>query len=80
MRGHDDGAAALRAERDLVVRAAGRLRQEAIRTGYAGLRHPHVAFGLALVLDELARQLPHLEETVRRQTLSCCRGLLRERG
>jgi hypothetical protein len=67
-----------RAERELVVRAARRLRQEAIRAGYAGLRDPQVAFGLALVLDELARGLAQLDEAVRRQTVTSCRALLRE--
>lgn len=67
---------ALRRDRELLERAAARLRSGAIQAGYAGLRHQHVAFGLALILDELARHLPDLDEAVRRQALRSCRQLL----
>jgi len=62
---HERRMAALRADRELIERAAARLRSDAIRSGYAGLQHQHVAFGLALILDELARHLPDLDEAVR---------------
>jgi hypothetical protein len=45
--------ATLRADRNVIERAAARLRSDAIRSGYAGLQHQHVAFSLALILDEL---------------------------
>ena len=52
---HDcSGIEADRADRALIQRAAARLRHGAIRAGYAGVEHKHVAFALALVLDELA--------------------------
>ena len=74
----NDRLAALRADRALLERAARRLRDEAIRSGYAGLSHQHVTFALALILDELARHLPDLGEAVRRQAVRSCRVLLGE--
>jgi hypothetical protein len=70
--------AALRADRDLLERAATWLRTEAIRAGYAGLSHQHVTFALALILDELARHLPDLDEGVRWQAVQSSRVLLGE--
>ena len=70
--------AALRADRDLFERAARWLRDDAIRSGYAGLSHQHVTFALALILDELARHLPDLDEGVRWQAVQSCRVLLGE--
>lgn len=67
-----------RAERDVLERGARRLRDDAIRAGYAGLSHQHVAFALALLLDELARHLPDLDAAVRRQAVQSCRVLLGE--
>jgi hypothetical protein len=69
---------ALRADRSVIERAAARLRSEAIRAGYAGLRHQHIAFALALILDELARHLTDLDRAVRWQTVQSCRLLLDE--
>jgi hypothetical protein len=46
-----------RADRQVIQQAATRLRQSAIRAGYAGLEHKHLAFALALVLDELRLHL-----------------------
>jgi hypothetical protein len=66
MTGDGDRAAALRADRALLRRAADGLRHEAIMTSYAGGTHRHVAFALALVFDELARHLPALDGEVRR--------------
>ena len=70
--------AALRADRDLLARAAAWLRADAIRAGYAGLTHQHVAFALALVLDELGRHLVDLDEGVRWQAVQSSRVLLGE--
>jgi hypothetical protein len=42
-----------RADRQVIEQAAAQLRHGAIRAGYAGLEHKHIAFALALVLDEL---------------------------
>ena len=70
--------AALRADRDLLERAATWLRTEAVRSGYAGLSHQHVTFALALILDELARHLPDLDEGVRWQAVQSSRVLLGE--
>ena len=70
--------AALRADRELLERAAAWLRDEAIRSGYAGLSHQHVTFAVALILDELARHLPGLDEGVRWQAVQSSRVLLGE--
>lgn len=70
--------AVLRADRELLERASRWLRDDAIRSGYAGLSHQHVTFALALILDELARHLPDLDEAVRWQAVQSCRVLLGE--
>jgi hypothetical protein len=70
--------AAQRADRELLERAARWLRDDAIRSGYAGLSHQHVTFALALILDELARHVPDLDEAVRWQAVQSCRVLLGE--
>ena len=44
-----------RADRQVIEQAAAQLRTDAIRAGYAGLERKKLAFGLALILDELAR-------------------------
>ena len=75
---HERRRVALRADRELLERAASWLRSEAIRSGYAGLSHQHVTFALALILDELARHLPGLDEGVRWQAVQSCRVLLGE--
>ena len=41
--------------------------------------HKHVAFGLALVLDELARHLRDLDEHLRGRVLDSCRVLGQQR-
>ena len=63
----------LRAEPQLVDEAAAGLRHRAILDGYTGLQSKHVAFALAVVLDELGRQLRNIDEEVRAATLDCCR-------
>ena len=75
---HERRVAALRADRSVIERAAARLRSDAIRSGYAGLQHQHVAFGLALILDELARHVADLDRAVRWQAVQSCRLLLGE--
>jgi hypothetical protein len=70
--------AALRTDRELLERAARWLRHDAVRSGYAGLSHQHVAFALALILDELARHLPDLDQGVRWQAVQSSRVLLGE--
>jgi hypothetical protein len=70
--------AALQADRELFQRAAAWLRSDAIRSGYAGMSHQHVTFAFALLLDELGRHLPDLDEAVRWQAVQACRQLLGE--
>lgn len=70
--------AALRADRDLLRRAASWLRSDAIRSGYAGLSHQHVTFAVALLLDDLALPLADHAEPVRRQPGQTCRQPLGE--
>jgi hypothetical protein len=67
---------AIKADRALIDRAAAHLRHEAIRSEYAGLQHKHVAFALAMVLDELARHLGGLDEAVRWQAVEASKQLL----
>jgi hypothetical protein len=68
----------LRADQQIVEQAARRLRDRAIAGGYAGLEHKHFAFGLALILDELARHLRNLDDGVRRHVLEVSCQLLDE--
>jgi hypothetical protein len=75
---HEQRVAAQRADRDIIERAAARLRSDAIHSGYAGLQHKHIAFGLALILDELARHVADLDKAVRWQAVQSCRLLLGE--
>jgi hypothetical protein len=67
-----------RADRQVIEQAAARLRQGAIRAVYAGAEHKHVAFALALVLDELARHVRDLRPEVRAQAVRAARVLLGE--
>ena len=67
-----------RADRALIEQAAAQLRHGAIISAYAGLPHKHLAFGLALVLDELARYLRDLRPEVRAQAVRGARMLLGE--
>ena len=66
-----------RADRALIEQAAAQLRQGAIRAGYAGIPGQHVAFALALVLDELALHLRDLDAELRAQVLAGARMLTR---
>jgi hypothetical protein len=62
----------------LIEEAAARLRHGAIVAGYAGLPDKHYAFGLALVLDELAWHLRDLNAPVRAQVLAGARMVLEQ--
>src|SRR3954452_3253943 len=53
-----------RADRAVVEQAARPLRDRAIADGYAGYEGKHLAFGMALVLHELARHLRDLQTTL----------------
>jgi hypothetical protein len=64
---------ALRADQDLIDRAAARLRHETAQDQYRGLRDPQVAFGFAAVLDELSRHLRDLDEALRPRVVELCR-------
>ena len=66
----------LRADRAIVEQAAAHLRQQAILAAYAGLEHKELAFGLALILDELARHIRDLDEDLRARVVEGCRGVL----
>ena len=65
-----------RADRALIQQAAAQLRQGAIRASYAGMEHKHVAFALALVLDELALHVRDLTAPAREQVVAGARMLL----
>ena len=65
-----------RADRQVIERAAAQLRHGAIVAGYAGLPDKHLAFGLALILDEIALHYRDLDEDFRARILDGCRGML----
>ena len=65
-----------RADRQVIEQAAAQLRHGAIADGYAGLEGKHVAFALALILDELARHFRDLDAPLRAQVLAGARMLL----
>jgi hypothetical protein len=66
----------LRADQQIVERAARRLRNRAIADGYTSVEYKHVTFALALLLDELARHLRDLNSELRKRVVEVCRGLL----
>jgi hypothetical protein len=65
-----------RSDRQVIEQVAAQLRQGAIRAGYTGLPGQHVAFALALVLDEIALHLCDLKAPVRAQVVEGARMLL----
>ena len=65
-----------RADRQVIEQAAAQLRHGAILDGYAGLPDKHLAFALALILDELARHVRDLQPKLRVQTMRGVRMLL----
>jgi len=64
--------AQLKADQHQVEQAAARLRQRAIREGYAGRPHQAVAFALALLLDELRLHLRDLDDEMRERVVELC--------
>ena len=60
----------------IVQQAAAHLREQAILAGYAGLQHKELAFGLALIFDELARHYRGLDEQLCASNLDGCGSLL----
>jgi hypothetical protein len=60
----------------LIEQASAQLRTGAIRAGYAGMPDKHLAFALALVLDELARHVRELHPDARAQAVRGARMLL----
>jgi len=67
-----------RADADLILRAAKWLREDPGRAVTAGLADDRDAEALAVLLEILAAELPHLDSGVRRQTIESCRVLLGE--
>ena len=67
--------AALRADQEVIDRAAARLRHETAQDQYRGLGDPQVAFGLASILDELSRHLRDLDGALRRRVVELCKEL-----
>jgi hypothetical protein len=63
----------LRHEREQIDAAARTLRSRAIADAYAGDGHErkHVAFSLALILDEISRHLGQVSDVARRAALEC---------
>lgn len=70
--------AALRADQQLITRAAAWLRHDAIQAGYAGLHHPEYAFGLASILDDIARRAGE-DDALRDHAVRVCRTMLGDR-
>lgn len=68
--------AQLKADRAVIEQAAAHIRKQAIPADYAGLEHKHIAFALALILDELARHFRDLDEQLRARVLACCQSVL----
>jgi hypothetical protein len=68
--------ARLRADQDIIDRAAARLRHDTAQDQYRGLRDPQVAFGLCALLDELSRHLRDIDNTLRRTVVELCTQLL----
>ena len=67
----------LRTDRAVVEQAAAHLRRQAILAGYAGLEHKEIAFGLALILDEIARHFRDLDDDLRDAVVTACREISR---
>ena len=68
--------AALRADRELIDRAAAHLRHVAAQDEYRGRRHPEFAYGLASVLDKIALGLTDLPPAIRTAVVDTARRLL----
>ncbi|MFC5949367.1 hypothetical protein ACFQH9_13915 [Pseudonocardia lutea] len=70
--------AALRADQEIIGRAAAWLRHDAVHAQYAGLTHPEYAFGLASLLDEIALRAGD-DEHLRTHAVRVCRTMLGDR-
>jgi flagellar motility protein MotE (MotC chaperone) len=68
-----------RADRQVIEQAAAQLRYGAILDGYAGMPDKHIAFALALILDEIARHFRDLDEDLRARILDGCGRVLGQR-
>jgi len=73
-----DQIAAVRADRDVIERAARAVRDLAIRDGYSGNGQPARAFALALLVGELGRHVRDLDDELRTVVVQACRMLLGE--
>ncbi|SDF87836.1 hypothetical protein [Pseudonocardia oroxyli] len=70
---------ALRADQQLITRAAAWLRHDAVQAHYAGaLPNPEYAFGLASILDLLARRAEE-DDALRDHAVRVCRTMLGDR-
>jgi hypothetical protein len=67
-----------RSDQLLIHRAAAWLRDHPGQATHAGITSDSDARALAVVLDILADELPHLDADVRRQTVESCRVVLGE--
>jgi hypothetical protein len=65
----------LQVDRQTIKQAARQLRDLAIADGYAGREGKHLAFAMALVLDELSRHLRDLDAKLRGRVVDTCRAL-----
>jgi hypothetical protein len=74
-RGH---ARHVRADADVVRRAAARLRADPGHIRTAGLAGDEDITALAALLDVLAAALPHLDPAIRRDVVASCRAVLEE--
>jgi hypothetical protein len=70
----------LQADQQVVEQAARGLRDRAISDGYLGLEYKHLAFALAMILDELALHLRDLDEVLQQRVVDRCRKMLNRAG
>lgn len=68
----------VRAEADVVRRAAARLRANPGHVRTAGLAGDEDIAALAALLDVLAAALPHLDPAIRRDVVASCRAVLED--
>ena len=66
------------ADRALIRRAAAWLRDNPDQATGIGIANPTDARALAVVLDILAVEVPHLDADLRRHTIEDCQGMLGE--
>ena len=68
-----------KADEAVLDRAAAWLRHDAIQQQFAGFQHQERAFAVASLLDELARHLNDIDESVRRQAVATAHNLVGDR-